>query len=347
MPEWRTMAKVSILGSGSWGIALAVLLHKNGHEITVWSAREAKIEMLKEKHEIEMLPGVRLPEDTVFTTDDREAVEGQDLLVMAVASSFTRSTAHRLSALVAPGQKILNVAKGIEEHTLMTLSEIIEQEIPQADVAVMSGPSHAEEVGRGIPTTIVVGAKSKETAEYIQNLFMNEAFRVYISPDILGMELGGALKNVVALAAGIADGLGYGDNTKAALITRGLAEIARLGMAMGGKFETFCGLTGIGDLIVTCASMHSRNRRAGILIGQGKTCDEAMSEVQMVVEGVYSAKAAMELAEKYQVQLPIIEQVNKVLFENKSAAQAMKELMLRDKKLEVPDFSWPVEESKR
>ena len=347
MPEWRTMAKVSILGSGSWGIALAVLLHKNGHEITVWSAREAKIEMLKEKHEIEMLPGVRLPEDTVFTTDDREAVEGQDLLVMAVASSFTRSTAHRLSALVAPGQKILNVAKGIEEHTLMTLSEIIEQEIPQADVAVMSGPSHAEEVGRGIPTTIVVGAKSKETAEYIQNLFMNEAFRVYISPDILGMELGGALKNVVALAAGIADGLGYGDNTKAALITRGLAEIARLGIAMGGKFETFCGLTGIGDLIVTCASMHSRNRRAGILIGQGKTCDEAMAEVQMVVEGVYSAKAAMELAEKYQVQLPIIEQVNKVLFENKSAAQAMKELMLRDKKLEVPDFSWPVEESKR
>lgn len=344
MPEWRTMAKVSILGSGSWGIALAVLLHKNGHEITVWSAREAKIEMLKEKHELEMLPGVRLPEDTVFTTDDREAVEGQDLLVMAVASSFTRSTAHRLSALVAPGQKILNVAKGIEEHTLMTLSEIIEQEIPQADVAVMSGPSHAEEVGRGIPTTIVVGAKSKETAEYIQNLFMNEAFRVYISPDILGMELGGALKNVVALAAGIADGLGYGDNTKAALITRGLAEIARLGMAMGGKFETFCGLTGIGDLIVTCASMHSRNRRAGILIGQGKTCDEAMAEVQMVVEGVYSAKAAMELAEKYQVQLPIIEQVNKVLFENKSAAQAMKELMLRDKKLEVPDFSWPVEE---
>lgn len=344
MPEWRTMARVSILGGGSWGIALAVLLHKNGHEITVWSALETEIEMLKEKHEHKMLPGVRLSENTVFTTDDREAVEGQDLLVMAVASSFTRRTAHRLSALVAPGQKILNVAKGIEEHTLMTLSEIIEQEIPQADVAVMSGPSHAEEVGRGIPTTIVVGAKSKETAEYIQNLFMNEAFRVYISPDILGMELGGALKNVVALAAGIADGLGYGDNTKAALITRGLAEIARLGMAMGGKFETFCGLTGIGDLIVTCASMHSRNRRAGILIGQGKTCDEAMAEVQMVVEGVYSAKAAMELAEKYQVQLPIIEQVNKVLFENKSAAQAMKELMLRDRKLEVPDFSWPVEE---
>lgn len=336
------MARIGIIGGGSWGIAIAVLLHGNGHEITVWSALEKEVAMLRENHEHKMLPGVKLPEDMLFTTDDREAVEGRDLLVMAVASSYTRETAHRLSALVAPGQKILNVAKGIEEHTVMTLSEIIGQEIPQADVAVMSGPSHAEEVGRGIPTTIVVGAKSKATAEYIQNLFMNEVFRVYISPDILGMELGGSLKNVVALAAGIADGLGYGDNTKAALITRGITEIARLGTAMGGKFETFCGLTGIGDLIVTCASMHSRNRRAGILIGQGKSCEEAMEEVKMVVEGVYSAKAAMELAAKYHVQLPIIEQVNQVLFEGKSAEQAVRELMLRDKKLEVSDLPWPV-----
>ena len=337
------MAKISILGGGSWGIALAVLLHKNGHEICVWSALETEIEMLKENHEYKMLPGVILPEDTVFTTDEREAVDGKDLLVMAVASSYTRSTAKRIGSLVAPHQKILNVAKGIEEHTLMTLSEIIEQEIPRADVAVMSGPSHAEEVGKGIPTTIVVGAKTRKTAEYIQNLFMNEAFRVYISPDILGMELGGSLKNVVALAAGIADGLGYGDNTKAALITRGITEISRLGTAMGGRFETFCGLTGIGDLIVTCASMHSRNRRAGILIGQGKSCEEAMAEVKMVVEGVYSAKAAMELAKKYDVQLPIIEQVNAVLFEGKSADQAVKDLMLRDKKIEVPAFPWPEE----
>ena len=209
------MAKVSIIGGGSWGIALAVLLRKNGHEITVWSALEAEITMLKENHEHKMLPGVKLSEDTVFTGDEKQAVEGKDLLVMAVASSFTRETAHRFAPFVAEGQKILNVAKGIEEATLMTLSEIIGQEIPQADVAVMSGPSHAEEVGRGLPTTIVVGAKSKATAEYIQNLFMCEAFRVYISPDILGMELGGSLKNVVALAAGIADGLGYGDNTKA------------------------------------------------------------------------------------------------------------------------------------
>ena len=337
------MAKISIIGGGSWGIALAVLLHKNGHEVAVWSALEKEIAMLQEDHEHKMLPGVKLPEDMLFTIDEKEAVEGRDLLVMAVASSYTRAASHRLSPFVAAGQKILNVAKGIEEHTLMTLSEIIEEEVPQADVAVMSGPSHAEEVGRGVPTTIVVGAKSKATAEYIQNLFMSESFRVYVSPDILGMELGGALKNVVALAAGIADGLGYGDNTKAALITRGITEIARLGTAMGGKFETFCGLTGIGDLIVTCASMHSRNRRAGILIGQGKSCDEAMAEVKMVVEGVHSARAAMELAGKYHVQLPIIEQVNQILFEGKSAAQAVKELMLRDKKAEVSDIPWPGE----
>ncbi len=337
------MAKIGIIGGGSWGIALAVLLRRNGHEITVWSALEQEIAMLKERHEHKMLPGVRLPEDMVFTAQEQEAADAKDLLVMAVASSYTRETVHRFGPYIAPRQKILNVAKGIEEHTLMTLSEIIEQEIPQADVAVMSGPSHAEEVGRGLPTTIVVGAKSRATAEYIQNLFMNEVFRVYTSPDILGMELGGALKNVVALAAGIADGLGYGDNTKAALITRGITEIARLGIAMGGKFETFCGLTGIGDLIVTCASMHSRNRRAGILIGQGKSYEEAMNEVQMAVEGVYSAKAAMKLAEKYNIQLPIIEQVNQVLFGGKSADQAVKELMLRDKKLEVSDLPWAEE----
>lgn len=334
------MARIGIIGGGSWGIALAVLLHNNGHQLTIWSALESEVEMLREKREHKMMPCVILPADIRCTGDDREAVEGMDLLVMAVASSYTRSTSSRISKLVAPGQKILNVAKGIEEKTLMTLSEIIEQEIPQADVAVLSGPSHAEEVGRGLPTTVVVGAKSEETAEYIQDLFMCEVFRVYLSPDILGMELGGALKNVVALAAGIADGLGYGDNAKAALITRGITEIARLGMAMGGKFETFCGLSGIGDLIVTCASMHSRNRRAGILIGQGKTYEEAMDEVKMVVEGVYSAKAAMKLAEKYGVQLPIIEQVNQILFEGRSADQAVKELMLRDKKIEVAEAQW-------
>ena len=279
----------------------------------------------------------------IFTTDDKEAVTGKDMLVMAVASSYTRATARRFKDLISPGQIIVNVAKGIEEDTVMTLTEIIEQEIPQCQVAVLSGPSHAEEVSRGVPTTIVVGAKKKTTAEYIRSLFMNEVFRVYISPDILGIELGGSLKNVVALAAGIADGLGYGDNTKAALITRGITEIGRLGIAMGGLYETFSGLTGIGDLIVTCASMHSRNRRAGILIGQGMSMEEAMAEVKMVVEGVYSAKAAMQLAEKYNVQLPIIEQVNKVLFEGKPASEAVKDLMLRDKKIEVSDAPWEEE----
>lgn len=335
------MARISIIGAGSWGTALAVLLYKNGHHVTVWSVIEAEIKMLQKEHEHkDKLPGVKLPEDMAFTTDLEQAVTGAEVLVLAVPSPYTRSTSHSMAPLVREGQKIVNVAKGIEEKTLLTLSQIIEEEIPQANVAVLSGPSHAEEVGRGIPTTIVVGAKDKETAEYLQNIFMNEVFRVYISPDVLGIELGAALKNVVALAAGIADGLGYGDNTKAALITRGITEIARLGVAMGGKFETFCGLTGIGDLIVTCASMHSRNRRAGILIGQGYTMKQAMDEVKMVVEGVYSAKAAMGLAKKYNVQLPIIEQVNAVLFEGQLADEAVKNLMLRDKKIENPLLPW-------
>ncbi|MGN0157135.1 MAG: NAD(P)H-dependent glycerol-3-phosphate dehydrogenase [Lachnospiraceae bacterium] len=335
------MAKIGMIGAGSWGIALSVLLNGNGHQVTVWSILKEEIEMLKENHEHkDKLPGVILDQKIMFTNDLREAVSDKDILVLAVPSPYVRSTSKMLNEVVKEGQIIVNVAKGIEESTLMTLSQVIEEEIPAAEVAVLSGPSHAEEVGRKIPTTIVVGARKKATAEYLQNIFMSEVFRVYISPDVLGIELGAALKNVVALAAGIADGLGYGDNTKAALITRGITEIARLGTAMGGKFETFCGLSGIGDLIVTCASMHSRNRRAGILIGQGKTMDEAMKEVKMVVEGVYSAKAAMGLAKKYQVQLPIIEQVNLVLFENKPASEAMKDLMTRDKKIEHSDIPW-------
>ena len=338
------MANISVIGAGSWGTALALLLHKNGHHVTVWSIVESEIQMLQTEHEHkDKLPGVKLPEDMEFTTDLQAALQDKDVLVLAVPSPYTRSTSHNMAPYVKEGQIIVNVAKGIEEHTVMTLSQIIEEEIPQAEVAVLSGPSHAEEVGRGIPTTIVVGAKRKKTAEYLQNIFMNEVFRVYISPDVLGIELGAALKNVVALAAGIADGLGYGDNTKAALITRGITEIARLGTAMGGKFETFCGLTGIGDLIVTCASMHSRNRRAGILIGKGYTMEQAMDEVKMVVEGVYSAKAAMELAAKYNVQLPIIEQVNAVLFEGRKADEAVKNLMLRAKNIENPLIPWEEE----
>ena len=327
---------VGVIGAGSWGIALTVLLDKNGSKVTVWSKFEEEVKMLSEKREyVDKLPGVKIPETVNFTTDLEATVKNNEVLVMAVPSTFVRGTAHLMKDFVAPGQIIVNVAKGIEENTLMTLSDIIEEEIPQAKVAVMCGPTHAEEVGRGIPTTIVVGAREQSTAKLIQDLFMNESFRVYISPDVLGMEIGSSLKNVVALAAGIADGLGYGDNTKAALITRGIAEISRLGIKMGGKAETFAGLTGIGDLIVTCASMHSRNRRAGILIGQGKTMQEAMDEVKMVVEGVYSAKAAMQLARKYDVELPIIEQVNEILFNNKPAAEAVRDLMIRDKKIEI------------
>lgn len=333
------MANIGIIGAGSWGTALSWLLANNGHQITVWSIVEEEIQMLREHREQkEKLPGVFLQENTLFTTDLEEAIKDKDVLVLAVPSPYTRSTAAKMAPYVKEGQKIVNVAKGIEESTLMTLSEIIEQEIPRAEVSVLSGPSHAEEVGKGLPTTIVVGSKNKETAEYLQNLFMSHVFRVYISSDVLGIELGAALKNVVALAAGIADGLGYGDNTKAALITRGIAEIARLGISMGGRIETFYGLTGIGDLIVTCASMHSRNRKAGILIGKGASMEEAMAQVKMVVEGVYSAKAGYALSQKYHVSMPIVEQVNKVLFEGKSASEAVGELMLRDKKVENIDL---------
>lgn len=335
------MAKVSVLGAGSWGTALSLLLCKNGHEVTLWSALEDEVRMLCEKREHESkLPGVRLPEDMKITADLEDSLQDPDVAVLAVSSPFTRSTAHRMAPFVKKGQIIVNVAKGVEEHTLMTLSEIISEEIPQADVCVLSGPSHAEEVGKGLPTTCVVSAEKRETAEYLQGIFMSPVFRVYTTPDILGVELGGALKNVIALAAGTADGLGYGDNTKAALITRGIAEISRLGTKMGARAETFYGLSGIGDLVVTCASVHSRNRKAGYLMGKGYTMQEAMDEVKMVVEGVYSARAAKSLAEKYQVEMPIIEEVNKVLFEDKPAADAVRDLMLRDKKVETPMLPW-------
>lgn len=335
------MAEISVLGAGSWGTALALLLNSNGHKVTIWSILPDEIEQLKKDGENKRcLPGVAIPESIHLTADVQEAVTGKDALVLAVASPYVRKTAHHIKDYIKDGQILVNVAKGIEEETLFTLTQVIEDEIPNANVTVLSGPSHAEEVGRGLPTTCVVGAKDKKTAEFLQNVFMSEVFRVYTSPDIVGIELGGALKNVIALAAGIADGIGYGDNTKAALITRGIYEIAKLGIAMGGKIETFTGLTGIGDLIVTCASMHSRNRRAGMLIGQGKSYEEAMKEVNMVVEGVYAAKAAKKLSEKYQVDIPIVEQVNAVLFEGKKAEEAVKELMLRDKKIESHAHDW-------
>ena len=335
------MANVAVIGAGSWGIALAKVLYTNGNQVTVWSIVEDEIAMLKEKHEhVQKLPGVKLPEDMEFTTDLEKAINGKEYLILAVPSVFTRSTAKSMAAFVKEGQVIVCVAKGIEEETLMLLTDIVEQEIPQAEVAVMCGPSHAEEVGIGLPTTVVAGAKKRSIAEKIQDIFMNQVFRVYTSSDVLGMELGGSLKNVIALAAGMADGLGYGDNTKAALITRGMFEMNKLAVTMGAKPETLNGLTGIGDLIVTCESKHSRNRKAGMLIGQGYTMQQAMDEVKMVVEGVYSAKAAIALAKKYEVDMPIIEEVNQVLFADKTAKEAVNDLMLRDKKMEHSNLDW-------
>lgn len=335
------MAELSVIGAGSWGTALAIVLAENGHHVTVWSILEDEIKMLTEGHEHkDKLPGVRIPENVTFTTDLKEAVQGKEMVVLAVPSPFVRSTAHNMAEFVAQDQMIVVVSKGIEEKTLMIMTDVVEDEIPQASVAVLSGPSHAEEVGRRLPTTVVAGAKTKALAERIQSYFMNEVFRVYTSPDMLGIELGASLKNVIALAAGMADGLGFGDNTKAALITRGIKEISRLAIAMGAHPETLSGLTGIGDLIVTCASMHSRNRRAGILIGQGYTMQEAMDEVKMVVEGVYSTKAAVALSEKYGISMPIISQVNQVLFHGQSAKDAVMELMCREKKSEIDDANW-------
>ena len=335
------MANVGVVGAGSWGTALALVLEKNGHQVTLWSSREAKAKELAELREnADKLPGVKIPENIVITADMETAVKDKELVVLGVPSLYIRSTAAKMAPFVHEGQIVVNVSKGIEESTLYTMTDVISDELPGADVAVLSGPSHAEEVSRYIPTTVVAGAKSRKTAEKIQQIFMNEAFRVYTSPDMLGIEIGGALKNVIALAAGITDGLGFGDNTKAALITRGIAEMTRLGVAMGGYQETFSGLAGMGDLIVTCASKHSRNRKAGYLIGKGYSMQEAMDEVKMVVEGVHSAKAALMLAEKYYVRLPIIEQVNAVLFDGKQVREAVRDLMIRNGKTENPLLPW-------
>lgn len=335
----NAMANIGIIGSGSWGTAIAHLLSKNGHHVTVWSYLREETDMfLANRENTDKLPGVKLPDDMEFTSDLETAAKDQDLLVFVVPSPVVRSTAKSLAPFVPEGGKIVSLAKGIEESTLMTMSAVIEQEIPQADVAVLSGPSHAEEVGRDLPTTIVTGARTRETAEYIQSIFMSPVFRVYTSSDLLGIQIGGALKNVIALAAGIADGIGYGDNTKAALITRGSTEISRIGTAMGANAKTLFGLSGIGDLIVTCASVHSRNRRAGYLIGQGYTMEAAMKEVHQVVEGVYSAKAGLALSKKYQVCAPIIEAVNAVLFGGMKPEEGVRQLMMREGKDEIEDW---------
>ena len=329
------MKTVAVLGAGSWGSALAALLCNNGQDVILWSHRESQVREMKETGENDKLPGAKLPKNLRFSADLKEAVSNKDLLVMAVPSVAERETAKKIAPFLSAGQKIITVSKGIEENTLYTQTDILEEELPDAVVGVLSGPSHAEEVIMGLPTLVVVGAKDEAFAKEVQVMFANENFRVYTGTDVLGIEIGASLKNVMALAAGMSDGLGYGDNAKAALITRGIKEMSALSVAAGGLPETLSGLTGVGDLIVTCQSQHSRNRRAGYYIGRGMTPQEAYDKVKMVVEGAYSAKAALAMGEKYGVDLPIIREVNRVLFEGKNVKEAVWELMNRSLKSEM------------
>ncbi|MCK9478080.1 MAG: NAD(P)H-dependent glycerol-3-phosphate dehydrogenase [Firmicutes bacterium] len=330
------MANISVIGSGSWGTAFSYMLGEQGHKVRLWSfLKEESAALQLHGENKQFLPGVILPKNISFTDDIEKCVSDCDIIVIAVPSQTVRETAKKLAPFVNDGKVIVNISKGFDEKTLLRLSEVVKSEIPNANVAAMSGPSHAEEVGKGLPTTNVVAHPDISIAQYAQDLFMSPNFRVYTSSDIVGVELGGSLKNVIALCAGIIEGLGFGDNTKAALMTRGLAEIIRLGRAMGGRLETFAGLTGIGDLIVTCTSMHSRNRRAGILIGQGKTPEQASQEVKMVVEGIVTTRAAYALSKKYNVEMPITHEAHKILFENKNPSDAVDDLMGRAKKGET------------
>lgn len=325
------MKKIAVIGSGSWGTALAVMFDKYGHDVAMWSFKEEEARrIIEDKEHKEFLPGVKISDSLKIVTSPEEAVKGADIIINAIPSKFIRVNMEKFVPFVKEEQIIVNVSKGIEEGTLLRLSQVLQEIFPKNKVFTLCGPSHAEEVARDIPTACVISGDDLETAKMLQNEFMNSMFRVYVNSDVIGVEMGAALKNVIALAAGMTDGLGFGDNTKAALMTRGMTEITRLGVAMGADVMTFAGLSGIGDLIVTCTSMHSRNRRAGILIGQGKTLKEAVEEVHMVVEGVNTAKAAKALANKYNVDMPITEEINKVLFEDKPARDAVLDLMMRE-----------------
>lgn len=330
--------QVTIAGSGGWGTALAILLHENGHDVTLWSHFETESRQLAETHQNPYLPGVTLPEGLHYSADPACA-QGREMVVFATPSFAVRTTAHAFAPYLAETPLLVSVTKGIEEGTGYRMSELVSQETGRTVVA-LSGPSHAEEVSRGIPTGVVVACPERELAERVQNAFMCSRFRVYTSPDTAGIELGAALKNVIALCAGVCDGMGYGDNTKALLMTRGLAEVARLGMALGAHRETFAGLAGVGDLIVTGTSLHSRNRRAGILLGQGRSVEEAMQEVGAVVEGYYCARSAYELCQKQGVEMPIVEAAYGVLYRGWNARDTVNQLLMRRKKQESEDVGW-------
>ena len=327
--------RIGVLGAGTWGMALSRMLSNSGHDVVVWSALPAEIEELDRTRRQKNLPNMEIPEKVSFSNNLEKACQIKDILLFAVPSVFVRTTARKASSFVQEDQIIVDVAKGIEPETLMTMSEIIAAEIPQAKVVALSGPTHAEEVAKDLPTTIVAAHEDLKIAEVVQDIVTNPVMRVYTNTDVKGVELCGALKNIIALAAGISAGLGYGDNTKAALITRGLAEIARLGVKMGCITETFSGLAGMGDLIVTATSKHSRNNRCGYLIGQGYDPHEAVKQVGMVVEGVNALPAAMALSEKYEVDMPIITAVNAIINLGANPRNAVRELMGRENKTEL------------
>lgn len=329
------MANIMILGAGGFGTALAVLCHKNGAQVTIWSPFEQEAGMLRaERENKKLLAGIKI-DPAINITTSLDSLEAQNLIIIATPAAAVRATAKRLAENGLPHSVVVScVSKGLEADTYKTITEVIAEELPRNPIVAISGPSHAEEVGRGVATTVVAASRSREAAEYVQDTLMNESFRIYVSDDVLGVEYGGALKNIIALAAGVLDGLGSGDNTKAALMTRGLAEIARLGIARGAKAETFAGLSGIGDLIVTCSSMHSRNRRCGILIGKGMPPQQAVAEIGMTVEGYPCTKAAYELAKRQNISMPIVEQAYKVLYENHPIGSVIKDLMGRPKRHE-------------
>lgn len=335
------MSVVSIIGAGSWGTSLSILLSGNGHKVRVWSLFQNEVDMLNvEREHKDKLPGVKIPDSVEFTTDLEKCLMEHDAIVLVVPSQTVRESAKRLAPYIAKDDIVVLCSKGLEEKTGMRLSEVVLSELPEAQVVALYGPSHAEEVAMGIPTTVVSASYNQEAAMIVQDIFMSPAFRVYTSSDLIGTEVGAALKNVIALCAGICDGLGYGDNSKAALMTRGITEIARLGIVMGANAKTFSGLTGIGDLIVTCTSKHSRNWQCGNLIGKGHTVDEAQKEVRMVVEGVSATRAAKELSERYKVNMPISQEAYQILFEGKDCRKAVYDLMTRSRKHETEDTGW-------
>lgn len=331
--------KIGVLGGGSWGTATSVLLANKGNEVLVW---DRNIDVINElnihKRNEKYLPGITIPDNILGVNNIEECCKDSEILIIAVPSQGVRDVCGKLKAFVKKEQIFVSLAKGIENSSLKRVSEVVNEFFPENNICVISGPSHAEEVAKNIPTTVTSSSASMDKAQFVQDVFITPTFRVYTNPDIIGVELGGAIKNVIALAAGISDGIGYGDNTKAALMTRGIAEMARLGIAMGAQPLTFAGLSGIGDLIVTCTSMHSRNRRAGILIGQGKTPEEATKEVKMVVEGITTTASVYKLSQRLNIEMPITNQLYDILFNNKNPKEAVEELMLRDKRHEIEEI---------